>query len=164
MPGPVVTPRRRNLPKRPRPDAQPSLVPAVLVALARSGQQLGCQPIHRSFQPRLKRGILVCSKAYLASRTSVICNTGLRANLRKVDKLMHNTANSLSRKAAVAFAAISLLGAVLAAPANADRSKCSTDNDLYDSGYTTTCNVFTDDGGWTITTTHCDGKGNGTSD
>jgi uncharacterized membrane protein len=60
----------------------------------------------------------------------------------------------------LAFPAALVVALPLASVAHADTRKCSTNNDLYDSGYTTTCNTYTDDGGWTLTTTHCDGNGN----
>jgi hypothetical protein len=64
-----------------------------------------------------------------------------------------------------AFAIVAVSAAAgLAAPANADTTKCSTDYSLWGTGSETTCNVFTNDGGWSITSTYCDGNGNCTTD
>jgi hypothetical protein len=72
-----------------------------------------------------------------------------------------------SRKAipfVLAFPAALVVALPLASAAHAGTTKCSTDYNLYNSGYTTTCNIFTDDGGWNIATTYCDGNGNCTTD
>ena len=61
-----------------------------------------------------------------------------------------------------AFAMVAIPAALGTAPANADTTKCSTDSGPY--GSTTTCNIFTDDGGWNITSTYCDNNGNCTTD
>ena len=64
-----------------------------------------------------------------------------------------------------AFAVVAVPAAAgFAAPANADTTKCSTTYGLYKPTSTTTCNIFTNDGGWYITTTYCDGNGNCTTD
>ena len=53
----------------------------------------------------------------------------------------------------LAFPAALVVVLAPAPAANADTTKCSTDYNLYNSGSTTTCNIFTNDGGWNITTT-----------
>ena len=61
-----------------------------------------------------------------------------------------------------AFAVVAVPAAAgFAAPANADTTKCSTD--YFSGGSETTCNIFTDTGGWNITTTYCDNNGNCTT-
>ena len=51
-----------------------------------------------------------------------------------------------------------------AAPANADTTRCSTDYNIFGKGSETTCNSYTDNGGWNITSTWCDNNGNCTTD
>jgi hypothetical protein len=64
-----------------------------------------------------------------------------------------------------AFAMVAVPAAVGTAPANASRTtKCSTTYGLYGPTTNTTCNTYTDDGGWYTTTTYCDGNGNCTTD
>jgi hypothetical protein len=65
--------------------------------------------------------------------------------------------------AAFAVAAVPTAVGVPLATANPGTTHCRTENSLFGRGSETTCDEFTDDGGWNTSSTWCDYNGNCTT-